>query len=127
MPEQDFEDINRSVRPLRSNTLDARITSRALARGISKIPIKDDAKKPMTTPAKKESPRSQNGVQVCRICLCDEVTYDNPLISPCKCDGTMKMIHIECLRSWLNSKCTIKDHNSVKTHCWKAMECELCK
>ncbi len=37
------------------------------------------------------------------------------------------MIHIECLRSWLNSKCSIKESNSVKTYCWKAMECELCK
>jgi E3 ubiquitin-protein ligase DOA10 len=75
----------------------------------------------------KESPRSQSGQIVCRICLSDDITSDNPLISPCKCSGTMKMIHIECLRSWLNSKCSIKDNNSVKTYCWKAMECELCK
>jgi hypothetical protein len=39
----------------------------------------------------------------------------------------MKMIHIECLREWLNSKCTIKTNGVVKTYCWKAMECELCK
>lgn len=37
------------------------------------------------------------------------------------------MIHIECLREWLNSKCTIKHNGCVKTYCWKAMECELCK
>jgi E3 ubiquitin-protein ligase DOA10 len=64
---------------------------------------------------------------VCRICLSDDISAENPLISPCKCSGTMKMIHIECLRSWLNSKCSIKDNDSVKTYCWKAMECELCK
>jgi hypothetical protein len=39
----------------------------------------------------------------------------------------MKMIHMGCLREWLNSKCTVKNNESVKTYCWKAMECELCK
>lgn len=39
----------------------------------------------------------------------------------------MKFIHIECLREWLNSKKTQKENDSVKTYCWKALECELCK
>lgn len=39
----------------------------------------------------------------------------------------MKMIHLDCLREWLNSKCTIKETGAVKTYCWKAIECELCK
>ena len=38
----------------------------------------------------------------------------------------MSSIHLECLREWLNSKRTKKD-GSVKTYCWKALECELCK
>lgn len=76
----------------------------------------------------KDSPRSLNGGHVCRICLSDDNDDEkNPLISPCKCAGTMKLIHIDCLREWLNSKCTIKSNESVKTYCWKAMECELCK
>lgn len=73
----------------------------------------------------KESARS--AALVCRICLSEESDDTNPLISPCKCAGTMKMIHIECLREWLNSKCSVKTNESVKTYCWKAMECELCK
>ena len=52
---------------------------------------------------------------------------ENPLIHPCKCDGTMKFIHIECLREWLNSKRSYKENYAVKTYCWKALECELCK
>jgi E3 ubiquitin-protein ligase DOA10 len=64
---------------------------------------------------------------ICRICLGDENTKDNPLISPCKCDGTMGHIHIECLREWLNSKRSFKENTAVKTYCWKALECELCK
>jgi len=39
----------------------------------------------------------------CRICLSEE-EEDNPLICPCKCAGSMGQIHVECLRSWLNSK-----------------------
>lgn len=39
----------------------------------------------------------------------------------------MKFIHIECLREWLNSKRSYKENSAVKTYCWKALECELCK
>lgn len=39
----------------------------------------------------------------------------------------MKFIHIECLREWLNSKSSFKENAAVKTYCWKALECELCK
>lgn len=49
------------------------------------------------------------------------------MISPCKCAGTMSHIHLECLREWLNSKRSKKEGPYVKTYCWKALECELCK
>lgn len=49
------------------------------------------------------------------------------MITPCKCGGTMGFIHIECLREWLNSKSSQKENSSVRTYCWKALECELCK
>lgn len=70
------------------------------------------------------------GMPICRICLCEEEDKKaNPLITPCKCAGTMKHIHIECLREWLNSKSSFKESTppGVKTYCWKALECELCK
>ena len=38
----------------------------------------------------------------CRICLGDEEdSIKNPLISPCKCLGSLKYIHIDCLKKWL--------------------------
>ena len=49
------------------------------------------------------------------------------MISPCKCAGTMSHIHLGCLREWLNSKRSKKEGDCVKTYCWKALECELCK
>lgn len=39
----------------------------------------------------------------------------------------MSHIHLECLREWLNSKKSKKESENVKTYCWKALECELCK
>ena len=64
---------------------------------------------------------------VCRICLSEEDTKENPMVTPCICAGTMKHIHIACLRQWLISKRTHRFGNIVKTYCWKSLECELCK
>lgn len=49
----------------------------------------------------------------CRICRC-EATSDNPLYYPCKCRGSIKYIHQDCLIEWLNHsqrepKCDICD------------------
>ena len=35
---------------------------------------------------------------ICKICLSENTVPDNPLISICKCSGTMRYIHIECLQ-----------------------------
>ena len=56
----------------------------------------------------------------------DEPT-SNDLICPCKCDGTMKYIHISCLKEWLNSKKLVYNGDRVRSFFWKALECELCK
>ncbi|ODV58793.1 zf-C3HC4-domain-containing protein, partial [Ascoidea rubescens DSM 1968] len=37
----------------------------------------------------------------CRICRC-EGTDDDPLFYPCKCRGSIKFIHQDCLMEWLN-------------------------
>ena len=45
----------------------------------------------------------------CRICLQEgEFSGENPLISPCNCTGSVKFLHLECLRKWLTSKVIIK-------------------
>ena len=36
---------------------------------------------------------------MCRYCF-DEGDADNPLISPCKCKGGQKWVHLSCLRRW---------------------------
>lgn len=48
----------------------------------------------------------QESGRVCRICLEDEEDFHsgNPFITPCKCTGSMKYIHLKCLRGWTDSK-----------------------
>ena len=46
--------------------------------------------------------------EVCRICLDDEDTSafgsENPFITPCGCTGSMRFIHVKCVREWLDGK-----------------------
>ena len=73
---------------------------------------------------------------VCRICLLSESEEPdkgpasgdpNPMISPCKCAGTMGIIHFKCLRVWLETKRTKKVHKGQTTIKFNKMDCELCK
>ncbi|XP_043554847.1 uncharacterized protein march1 isoform X2 [Chiloscyllium plagiosum] len=50
--------------------------------------------------------------EVCRICHC-EGDDDSPLITPCRCTGTLRFVHQACLHQWIKSS---------DTRC-----CELCK
>ena len=65
----------------------------------------------------------------CRICYCDDVEIDSPLIIPCNCSGTMRYIHFSCLQTWLKSKIVVK--STINDYCasysLKQIECELCK
>jgi hypothetical protein len=70
---------------------------------------------------------TEKEVPVCRICLSETVSDTNPLISPCKCAGTMKNIHLECLQEWLRSRVASKETPTSVYYYWKTLECELCK
>ena len=70
---------------------------------------------------------------ICRICYGEESNDENPLISPCKCNGSMKYIHYKCLKKWQKSK--IEDELSMEsqdntinsiTYKRKDISCELC-
>ena len=66
----------------------------------------------------------------CRICFCEGSFEGNdPLISPCKCTGSVKYIHLNCFRKWLTSKIITKTSptNSIYCYTFKTLECEICK
>ena len=61
--------------------------------------------------------------------MSDEESVENPLLAPCKCTGSVKMIHLVCLKTWIGRKDIIRvtTHSQVTTYSWKAFHCELCK
>ena len=64
---------------------------------------------------------------LCRICLSEEHIKENPLIHPCNCDGTMKYIHLQCLRLLIQSKIKKTETDYCKVLTFKKLECEICK
>lgn len=83
----------------------------------------EEAEKETTSAMKKD------GEIVCRICLSpdEEDSVDNPLFQPCQCAGTMKYIHVDCIKEWLHGKIHTKDGVYTNSFNWKYLECELCK
>jgi len=74
-----------------------------------------------------ENTKKISEIPRCRICL-EDSTFDNPLIdSPCKCTGTIKLVHPKCLSQWLKSKVIERKSLAVTTYAWKSFECDLCK
>jgi hypothetical protein len=66
--------------------------------------------------------------KMCRVCLSDENTADDPLIeSPCSCIGSVRFIHIKCLKHWLRSKVAERRTEVAVSYAWKDFECEVCK
>ena len=50
--------------------------------------------------------RFHSSEKQCRICLESEETDDNRLIAPCRCTGSSKYVHRDCLQQW---RCTRRD------------------
>ena len=68
--------------------------------------------------------------RVCRICYLEEdEKEENPLVQPCICAGSMKFIHLSCLRKWVSTRSCVKIDTSPDCSIFliKPVECELCK
>lgn len=50
--------------------------------------------------ASSRSDTHNNDVPTCYMCFDDEDSPENPLITPCKCLGDTRYVHVECLRKW---------------------------
>ncbi|CAD8059679.1 unnamed protein product [Paramecium sonneborni] len=75
-----------------------------------------------------ESARSSQSDGIsCRICCSGQDNESNPLINPCKCTGSIKYIHLNCLKKWLKLKFQTKHSNHCMIYMWKNLECEICK
>ena len=74
--------------------------------------------------------KKKQKVYKCRICFC-EGNFEgiNPLISPCNCSGSVKYIHLNCLRKWLTTKIITKvsANNDIYCYVFKKLKCEICQ
>ncbi|KAL8455926.1 hypothetical protein Emag_000169 [Eimeria magna] len=62
----------------------------------------------------------------CRICLLEGNQEDDPLISPCDCKGSIRFVHLECLRHWINGRLNFHEQQH-KPIFVRQLLCELCK
>ena len=71
-----------------------------------------------------------NKKKICRVCYEEE--NESPLISPCKCSGGLRYIHLKCLQNWIYSQSTNLfvekgEDNFNLIYNIKKVNCELCK
>jgi E3 ubiquitin-protein ligase DOA10 len=59
----------------------------------------------------------------CKICLSDETSPDNILLSPCKCKGSCELVHMGCLKVWIDSKVKKQVSGVVSTYNFTKFEC----
>ena len=68
--------------------------------------------------------------KICRICYGEEDDpKENPIVQPCRCSGSCKYIHLQCLKHWIMTKSCVKidDSEYCCVFIFSETECELCK
>ena len=63
---------------------------------------------------------------ICRLCYLSESTITDPLISPCNCNGTMKYIHLSCLKNSIKLKYNKKSSENLEMFIFQNYACEIC-
>lgn len=62
----------------------------------------------------------------CKICFNPNSNESNPLISPCLCSGSVKYIHFNCLKEYIQINMNKTIENQVVYFNWKTYACEIC-
>ena len=70
--------------------------------------------------------------KVCRICYSEEEPLDdlnNPFVEPCQCSGSVKYVHLNCLKEWIHTKyiISIEKNENFLFFIIKPLECDICK
>ena len=96
---------------------------------IAKKPTLVKIKSKTTTIEKNNSYEKEEENKICRICYMEEESKDNPLVQPCICSGSMRYIHLNCLKHWLNTSTynLLDSNDDYFLFLYKKAECELCK
>ena len=67
-----------------------------------------------------------NGKAYCRLCYQSESSITDPLISPCNCSGSMKYIHLSCLKNSIKLKYHKKSDSYYDMYLFQNYSCEIC-
>lgn len=65
-------------------------------------------------------------IPTCRICFLSDSNEIDPLLTPCRCTGSMSFIHYKCLKQCIQMKTTKKPNGAYIVFLWKNYECEIC-
>ncbi|XP_029312125.1 E3 ubiquitin-protein ligase MARCH7-like isoform X3 [Cottoperca gobio] len=55
-------------------------------------------------PKQRLSEELPDEVDQCRVCHSGDSSPTNPLLSPCHCSGSVRFIHLDCLKKWIKSR-----------------------
>jgi hypothetical protein len=62
----------------------------------------------------------------CRVCYSEAYSMEDPLVSICKCLGSLRFLHISCLKTWIATRVEVQERGPVLTYEWRKLQCELC-
>ena len=63
----------------------------------------------------------------CRICFDCSHNKENPLACLCKCSGSVRYVHLKCIRRWLDTRLNISHEGHCTIVKWTPLTCEICK
>jgi len=79
----------------------------------------------------KEEPQfvehSENPDTQCRVCLNEERSAEDPLLSVCNCRGTLQYIHLSCLQHIIDSRSFVDTYRNSISLNWHDLNCRVCR
>lgn len=95
---------------------------------VDSAPIKEKPKKKSRKSSQKETKIDAGSIKknACKYCLEEEDDPTNPLISPCKCKGTMGFVHAKCMFKWILEKVKHIKNDYIIIFSWEQILCDVC-
>ena len=126
-----FKSKNKSLYDIINQDDPKEVTNNSIIDNIDNININDNnlANKIMLTSIANSSSRrvtETKSKEICRLCYNSESSIIDPLISPCNCNGSMKYIHLSCLKNSIKLKYTKKSSEYLDIFLFQNYSCEIC-
>ena len=74
-----------------------------------------------------ESYNNSSAHMHCRFCFDGRWQDINPLLSVCNCAGSVRYVHLECLKQWVGSKVRRVETSHCVYYHYEQFQCELCR